>query len=302
MTCFPGSEPSRGSAVAAGRGVGNAVELRVGRTATMSDFDASTIAEALEVLATNGVEADAWTVLSSSNRLVLELRPCGLIAKVVQVERYEELAREVAVAKHVVACKGPAAAPAASSHGPYRGSRLAVSVWHPVAVLGELSEPDAWGAYLELRRCLDSFAGDLPDFRQAIAGARGLVEESELRGLGDGDAAFLRGIFDSNLSALSAFPRSHRVLHGDPHAANVVLTAEGPRWLEFESACAGPLEWDLSALQSCAPNVPHDSGLLRVLVSLRRACVVAWCSAKRNPTGPELDAIAYHLDALKAEV
>ncbi len=263
----------------------------------MSDWDASTIAEAVEVLATNGVEADAWTVLSSSNRLILELRPSGLIAKIVRIERYDDLAREVAVAKHVVACNGPAAAPA-SGPGPYRGSRLAVSVWQRVTVVGELSGDDAWGAYLELRRCLDSFGGDLPDFRRAISGARGLVE-SELQGLPDEDAAFLRGVFDSSLSALSAFPRNYRVLHGDPHAANVVLTAEGPRWLEFESACAGPVEWDLSALQSCTPGVPHDSGLLRLLVGLRRACVVAWCSAKGNPTGSELDAIAYHLDALK---
>ena len=262
--------------------------------------DAYAVFEAIEVLGTNGIDTDAWTVLSSSNRLVLELRPCGLIAKIVEVGRYEELAREVAVAAHVVACKGPSATP--SDCGPFRGTSTAVSLWNPVTVLGQPSEADTCSAYLELRRCLNSFNGALPDFREAIFGAKALVESSASRGLADGDAAaFLQRVFDSCFSSLSVFRWRQQALHGDPHSGNVVLTPQGARWLEFESACNGPLEWDLSSLQSCALEIPHDPALLQVLLRLRRACVVAWCSAKLNPAAPEMEAIAYHLDALRAE-
>ena len=265
----------------------------------MSDWSAHAISEAIEVLTANGVETHAWTVLSSSNRLVLELRPCGLIAKIVPAERHEELAREAAVAIHVAACNGPAATPA-SDVGPYRAKSIAVSVWNPVILLGQASEAATCGAYLELRQCLDSFRGSLPDFREAISAAQGLVNPKS-RSLPDRDAAFLRGVFDSNSSSLSAFRWNDQALHGDPHSGNVVLTPEGPRWLDFESTCTGPVEWDLSALQSCAQRIPHDPGLHQVLVNLRRACVVAWCSAKRTPAAPDLEAIAYHLDELRAE-
>ena len=88
----------------------------------------------------------------------------------VPAERYEELAREAAVAVHVAACNGPAATPA-SDVGPYRATSIAVSVWNPVILLGQASEAATCGAYLELRQCLDSFRGFLPISRSNLCSA-----------------------------------------------------------------------------------------------------------------------------------
>jgi thiamine kinase-like enzyme len=33
-------------------------------------------------------------------------------------------------------------------------------------------------------------------------------------------------------------------LHGDAHPGNLLATARGPLWIDFEDACHGPREWD----------------------------------------------------------
>jgi len=42
---------------------------------------------------------------------------------------------------------------------------------------------------------------------------------------------------------------ARRPLHGDAHPGNVLLTADGPRWTDFEDVCLGPVEWDLASMQ-----------------------------------------------------
>jgi hypothetical protein len=231
--------------------------------------------------------------------LVLALEPCGLIAKVAKVDALSRLNLEIAVASHVASAMGPGAVPA--SQRSYSSTTVAISLWERVTLLGEPTEPILCSAYGELRRCLDSFTGALPDFRAAIDGAQRLVAESELPSAPSRDVAFLRAVFAASCSSLGAFAWSDRVLHGDPHAGNIALTSTGVRWLEFESACAGPLEWDLCTLPESALSWPCDHELLRLLKLIRRACVVVWCAAREAPSAAELEAIEHHLEQLRAE-
>lgn len=80
------------------------------------------------------------------------------------------------------------------------------------------------------------------------------------------------------------------------------MTAHGLRWLDFESCCVGPLEWDLafqSAEVSAAfPDV--DGDLLRRLSRLNSARVATWCWGQAR--FPEMRRHGeVHLDALRAE-
>ena len=258
------------------------------------------ISDAVAVVRALGVAVESWRVLSRSNRLVLELKPCDLIAKVVPVEDLQRLVSELAVAAHVVARGGPVAKPArVAKPGAHRSETVAVSLWERLELLGaEATAADARRAYLELRDSLDSFSDTLPDFRAAILRAKGLARE-RLQGLSREDATFVEAVLVSGLSNLSAFRWSNTVLHGDAHSGNVVLTPEGPRWLDLESACVGPIEWDLCSRSECADVIVHDRELLADLKRLRNACVVAWCAAKAEPNAEEQEAIAHHLAALR---
>jgi Ser/Thr protein kinase RdoA (MazF antagonist) len=168
-----------------------------------------------------------------------------------------------------------------------------------VTPLAQLTEAAVGNAYAELRRSLNSFAGALPDFREEILAASRQAAESNLPGVSHADAALLRATLASSPSVLSPFSWKSVALHGDPHSGNVVNTAEGPRWFDFESACAGPVEWDLSALGECPTGIEHDRDLLRTLATLRRAAVVLWCAMKPNPSAAESEAILRHLEAVR---
>lgn len=265
----------------------------------MSDWSEAEIGEAISVAAASGVAVRTWTVLSRSNRLVLKLGPGGLIAKAVRISDSTLLVNELAVARHVAAQAGPAAPPATGASVLF-GKRVAVSLWQPIETLAPPADAEVCRAYTDLRRCLDSYSGALPDFREAVVRAADLLHTRKFPGLSNGDAALLRAFYAASFSRLPEFRWTGRALHGDPHAGNAVSTRQGLRWLDFESACTGPVEWDLSALPDCSPAFDHDPVLLAVLTRLRRACVVVWCAAKTNPHIAEVDAVAHHMEFIRA--
>jgi aminoglycoside/choline kinase family phosphotransferase len=68
-------------------------------------------------------------------------------------------------------------------------------------------------------------------------------------------------------------------LHGEPHAGNYLLTPTGLRWIDFEDACRGPVEWDLAFLPAdgVATFKDVDVDLLALLQTLNSARVATWC-------------------------
>ncbi len=57
------------------------------------------------------------------------------------------------------------------------------------------------------------------------------------------------------------------------------MTSAGIRWIDFEGACIGPMEWDLAFLNEGARDqFEHvDHSLLELLTSLNSARVATWC-------------------------
>lgn len=91
------------------------------------------------------------------------------------------------------------------------------------------------------------------------------------------------------------------MLHGGPHTANLFATREGPRWIDFDTACRGPLEWDLAHLgDDAAARFPDsEDGLLATMRKLVSADVAIWCWHTYG-RAPEVDEAAhYHLEALR---
>jgi thiamine kinase-like enzyme len=91
-----------------------------------------------------------------------------------------------------------------------------------------------------------------------------------------------------------------QVLHGAPHFGNLLNTPAGLLWTDFETACHGPLEWDLAGFPSGAEAMfpEADAQRLQMLRLGRSLAVSVKCWAQFG-RAPEVDEAArYHLGLL----
>jgi len=120
----------------------------------------------------------------------------------------------------------------------------------------------------------------LPSFQAGLERARrALSDDRQMSALRETDRTLLRRAFAALTDALASRDFSERPLHGEPHDGNYLLTQPGLRWIDFEAACRGPVEWDLAVLSSdvCAAFPDVDLELLELLRILNSARVATWC-------------------------
>jgi hypothetical protein len=92
------------------------------------------------------------------------------------------------------------------------------------------------------------------------------------------------------------------VLHGAPHLHNVLVTRAGPRWIDFETCCRGPIEVDFAYLgQAGARQDGVDAELLALAQKMLRVAVATtcWSDPDRHPRLRQ--AAEHHLAALADE-
>jgi len=118
--------------------------------------------------------------------------------------------------------------------------------------VGEVPEPaDPIQAGTALRGCheaLASYDGALPEL-----GVMRETEEIIERFAADGtlsnlDAGLLREAGAANRDAVDALKLPLQPVHGDAHLGNVINTADGPLWTDWEDTCLAPRQWDLACL------------------------------------------------------
>ena len=222
---------------------------------------------AVEVAAAAGVRCEDPLVLHDRSNVLVHLRPAPVVARVAgSTAAVREgdgwLAREVAVATHLARAGAPVVAPSALvDPGPHRHDGLALSFWELApAVPGA---PDARAAGAGLRGCheaLRSFEGDLPAHGRPRRGARARRasgRRGRRRRAGDaGEALERAGAEAEERIARLGLPR--QPVHGDAHLGNVIATARGPLWNDWEDTFLGPVGWDLGCLRASAVAFGND--------------------------------------------
>ena len=261
---------------------------------------ASPISVALEVARELGLKADTAELISSSGRSVILLEPCHVLAKVAPAAEYSHFTNEVQISTYVQRRRGPVVPPLLRADpGPHTHGPWVVSLWEyaPSETDLETLELAAVPAYAELRAHLNDFTGTLPYFTEPIIGCREAVSRGQLAGLASAQAGLIKGELAA-IDALDLPEADLHVLHGDPHARNLTRSFGETLWLDFKSACIGPIEWDLTALPSGGLLGAGSPDLLVKLRRVRSACVVVWCSRKPSPSVVEREAISFHLEQL----
>jgi len=223
-----------------------------------------------------GLPADRPEIIAEGYSVRVRLRPAAVVTRVVTVGRVLRpdplpwLTREVAVGQFLEA-SGVPVVPPWSDPGPYVVDGLEVSLWHWVDHHAGTVSPAAFGAMLgDLHFALASYDADLPPLVGPITDIA--------TGLSVSDDPLLHRVAATLVPLALSWPR--RPLHGDAHTGNVLLTADGPRWTDFEDVCVGPPEWDLASLTLTDKAVdaypgPVDRTRLQRCRDLRRLQILA---------------------------
>ncbi|MET9250880.1 aminoglycoside phosphotransferase family protein [Nonomuraea sp. NPDC003709] len=238
------------------------------------------IAAATSVAASLNLPTNDAIVLHNSNRLALRLTPCDVLARVAPV-RHEAAQFEVELAQRLaqVGCPtgllDPRADPLVYTRDGFR-----VTLWTYYEPVTPPTSPVDYAKALEqLHAGMRKVDVPSPRFTDRIAEAEDVVANPNLSPeLADADRAFLSSRLGSLRRAIEDRGAVEQLLHGEPHPGNVLGTKDGPLFIDLETCCRGPVEFDLAHVPEVVcehyPNV--DQGLLDECRQLVLAMVAAW--------------------------
>jgi hypothetical protein len=238
------------------------------------------IAAATSVAASLGLAASDAVVLQTSNKLALRLTPCDVFARVAHVghevaKREVELALRLAEAGCPVARLEPRVDPRV-----YPRDGFAVTLWtYYEPVTPAVSPADYARALEQMHAGLRKIDVPSPRFTDRLAEAEEIAASPDLSPeLSAADRAFLSGRLGGLRRAIEARGAAEQLLHGEPHPGNVLSTENGPLFIDLETCCRGPVEFDLAHVPRavCAHYPDVDQGLLDDCRQLVLAMVAAW--------------------------
>jgi hypothetical protein len=253
------------------------------------------VAAALSIAAALGLEADDAVVLHSSNKLALHLLPCEVFARVApegqHVAAFEiELARRLAETGSPVATLEARVAPRVYEQGGF-----AVTLWtyYPPLTPQEIAPADYAKALERLHVGMRKLDVVTPHFTDRVSEAQGLVADREQTpALADADRELLSHMLSGLRRTITERAAAEQLLHGEPHPGNVLGTPNGPVFIDLETCCRGPVEFDLAHLPpDAAAHYPGvDEALLGDCRGLVLAMVAAWRwdASDEFPNGPRV--------------
>lgn len=266
---------------------------------------------AVQIARDLGLKAITPRILKDSNNTIVHLAPAPVVAKVgtshFRGVALETLERELAVAGHLARKDAPIVRPTRDvPAGPHQAHGSIVTLWQFYEAQSEhsLGAAELASRLRSVQESLRDITEPLPPFLVELDDAARLLSDLErMSVLPDADLQFLQEVHASLRSDLVPQALPSRPLHGSPHEGNWLATGSGPLLLDFETACRGPLEWDLSALgddvASIFPSVDRD--LLAILRRMRSLCVAVKCGIEPDRAPEVFEAAHVHLRLLRGE-
>lgn len=233
------------------------------------------------IASTLDLTVDDIEVLHNSNKLALRMLPCDVFARVAPggraVAQFEvDVARRLAGADAPIAVLEPRVAP-----GVHERDGFAVTLWTHYESVGSPEDvpSDYAHALARLHVGMRTLDVTTPHFTDRVAEALRLVERHDLSpALGDADRELLRTTLRDRQRAIEARAAPEQLLHGEPHPGNVLRTGDGMRFIDLETCCRGPVEFDLAHVpEAVGAQYPDaDTDLVRECRILVLAMVAAW--------------------------
>jgi hypothetical protein len=238
------------------------------------------VTAAMSIASSLDLIVDDAIVLHDSNKLTLRLLPCDVLARVApvadQIAKFEvDLARRLAECGCPVAALDPRVEPRA-----YERDGFVVTLWtyYEPVISREVSAADYAHALERLHAGMRTIDVQTPHFTDRVESAQQLlVNHDRTPALADADRRLLGDTLRS-LRRVIGERGSNQVLHGEPHPGNVLSTENGLVFIDLETCCRGPVEFDLAhAPEEVAEHYPGvDPDLLRECRILVLAMITTW--------------------------
>ncbi|WP_405953668.1 phosphotransferase enzyme family protein [Streptomyces phaeochromogenes] len=224
---------------------------------------------------------DDAIVLHDSNKLTLRLLPCDVLARVAPVEQqvaqFEvDIAQQLGESGCPVAALEPRAEPRV-----YERDGFVVTLWtyyEPVTP-HEVSPADFAHALEQLHAGMRKLDVPTPHFLDRVEHAQRLLANRERTpALADADRELLSDTLRRLRQAIAERDAAEQLLHGEPHPGNLLTTKNGLLFIDFETCCRGPVEFDLAhSPEEVSEHYPGiDQDLLRECRILVLAIITTW--------------------------
>ncbi|WP_053225862.1 phosphotransferase [Solirubrobacter soli] len=257
--------------------------------------DRGALTAAVAVARAHGLRCDDAVILRDQLNVLVHLKPAPVVARVAGTIAAVRpgtawQARELAITAHLARAGAPVVAPSGElPPGPHVHQGRVISFFEYAEVVDEPADPVAAGEGLKFcHEVLRDFRGSLPvlsGVTEAEALLTTLAAEESI------DGANAHRLLDHILelhSTLGTLRAPIRPLHGDAHLNNVLNTANGPLWNDWEDTCLGPLGWDAACLKLtrdggeraeaalAASGIDLDPGELALWEEARSLQVAVW--------------------------
>jgi len=239
------------------------------------------VAAAISTASSLDLAVDDTIVLQDSNKLTVRLLPCDVLARVApvtqQVAQFEiELAQRLTESGSPVAALEPRVRPRVHERDDF-----VVTLWtyyEPVS-RQEVSPADYAKTLERLHAGMRELDVPTPHFTDRVEQAQQLVASRDhTPALTDADRELLGDTLRNLRRVISERGVAEQILHGEPHPGNVLTTKNGLLFIDFETCCRGPVEFDLAhAPEEVGKHYPGvDQELLRACRILVLAMITAW--------------------------
>ncbi len=247
------------------------------------------VAAAKSTASSLDLTVDDAIVLHDSNKLTVRLLPCDVLARVApvahQVAQFEiELARRLAESESPVAALEPRVQPRA-----YERDGFVVTLWtyYEPATPREAPPADYADALRRLHAGMRLLDVPTPHFTDRVEQAQQLVASPDRTpALADADRELLGNTLRNLRRRIAERGAAEQLLHGEPHPGNLLTTKNGPRFIDLETCCRGPVEFDLAHAPEEVSE--HYLGVNQRLLRECRILVLAMITTWRWDRGDQL--------------
>ena len=252
-----------------------------------------------------GLVVEDAVVLNDSNRLVVHLMPCDIVARVTPTPHHGSAERELEVVKQLTSVDAPVGTlDARVEPRVLVRDGFEITMWTHARPAPSRPLPSS-----EYERALERLHAGLrqvnvtaPHVVDRIAETQHDVASRDVTpDLVDEDRALLASTLRELRHSILDRGAPEQLLHGEPHPGNVLDTKNGLLFIDFENTARGPVEYDLAWVPRAVSDryrgadsalVDECRGVVLAIIAMHR-----WRRGDQHPSGRQ-SGVAF-LDAVR---